>query len=91
MEGLPFKQHEFVLNPGDRFFVYTDGVAEATNTDNELYGPERMIDVLNRSKSEGLEDVLKDVRKDIDDFVGEAEQFDDITMLLFDYYGPQKQ
>ena len=86
MQGLPFKQHEFELHPGDSIYVYTDGVAEATNIDNELYGTERMIDVLNRNKSEKLEDVLKAVRKDIDDFVGEAEQFDDITMLAL-YYG----
>lgn len=91
MEGLPFKQHEFELHPGDSLYVYTDGVAEATNKENELYGTDRLLDVLNRSNPENPEDTLKAVRKDIDDFVGEAEQFDDITMLLFNYYGPQEK
>ena len=82
MEGLPFKQHEFELHPGDSIFVYTD-------LSNELYGTDRMLSALNRCRDEELKDVLADVRSDIDDFVGEAEQFDDITMLMFNYYGPQ--
>ncbi|MBQ7480969.1 MAG: PP2C family protein-serine/threonine phosphatase [Lachnospiraceae bacterium] len=89
MEGIPFKQHEFELEPGDSIYVYTDGVAEATNTENELYGTDRMLDVLNRSDPENLEKTLEAIRTDIDDFVGDAEQFDDITMLLFNYYGPR--
>lgn len=89
MEGIPFKQHEFELEPGDSIYVYTDGVAEATNTENELYGTDRMLDVLNRSDPENLEETLEAIRTDIDDFVGDAEQFDDITMLLFNYYGPR--
>lgn len=90
MEGIPFKQHEFELEPGDSIYVYTDGVAEATNTENELYGTDRMLDVLNRSDPENLEETLEAIRTDIDDFVGDAEQFDDITMLLFNYYGPRR-
>ena len=89
MEGLPFKQHEFKLEPGDRIYVYTDGVAEATDCSNELYGTDRMLAALNRCDGKELKEILADVRKDIDEFVGEAEQFDDITMLIFDYYGPQ--
>lgn len=91
MEGIPFKQHEFELEPGDSIYVYTDGVAEATNTENELYGTDRMLDVLNRSDPENLEETLEAIRTDIDDFVGDAEQFDDITMLLFNYYGPEQK
>ena len=48
-----------------------------------------MLDVLNRSDPENLEETLEAIRTDIDDFVGDAEQFDDITMLLFNYYGPR--
>ena len=48
MEGIPFRQHEFRLQPGDTLFVYTDGVCEATNADNELFGEERMVEALNR-------------------------------------------
>ena len=88
MEGLPFKQHEFELYPGDSLYVYTDGVPEATNAEDELYGTDRLLDVLNHSDPNKLEDTLKAVRADIDEFVGDAPQFDDITMLLFNYFGP---
>ncbi len=87
MEGIPFKQHEFELNPGDSLFVYTDGVAEATNSNNELYGNDRMINALNANKDVDLKEALANIRKDIDAFVGDAPQFDDITMLMFNYYG----
>nr|MCR5235206.1 serine/threonine-protein phosphatase [Lachnospiraceae bacterium] len=87
MEGIPFKQHEFELNPGDTLYVYTDGVAEATNVNNELYGNDRMINALNANKDIDLKEALANIRKDIDEFVGEAPQFDDITMLMFNYYG----
>ncbi|MCR4629564.1 MAG: serine/threonine-protein phosphatase, partial [Clostridium sp.] len=82
-----FKQHEFQLSPGDSFFVYTDGVAEATNKDNELYGPERMIKALNREPDAEPEQVLKNMMDDINRFVDGAEQFDDITMLFLRYHG----
>ena len=48
MEGIPFREHSFELHPGDRLFVYTDGVPEATNADNELFGTDRMLEALNR-------------------------------------------
>ena len=87
MEGIPFKQHEFQLNPGDSFFVYTDGVAEATNGQNELYGSDRMLDALNRDPDAQPGQVLANVMNDINSFVDGAEQFDDITMLCFRYLG----
>ncbi len=87
MEGIPFKQHEFELHPGDSFFVYTDGVAEATNAENELYGTDRMLEALNRNPDATAKEQLETVRKSIDDFVGEAPQFDDITMLGLNYFG----
>ncbi len=87
MEGLRFKQHEFCLNPGDSIFVYTDGVAEATNAENELYGTERMLDALNKEPDAQPEQVLTNVMDDIHSFVDEAEQFDDITMMSFRYQG----
>ena len=87
MSGLRFKQHEFQLNPGDSFFVYTDGVAEATNRENELFGSERMLDALNREPDAQPEQILANVMHDINSFVDGAEQFDDITMLCFRYLG----
>ena len=87
MEGIRFREHEFELHPGDSLYVYTDGVAEATNANNELYGNERLIEALNRDPSASPRDILKTVKESIEDFVGDAPQFDDITMLGFKYLG----
>ena len=88
MKKMKFKDHEFELNPGDSIFVYTDGVAEATNAQNELFGTERMLDALNSDPDASCEQTLKNVMNGIDEFVAGAEQFDDITMMSFRYYGP---
>ena len=90
MQGLRFKEYELQLNPGDKLFVYTDGVPEAINGQVEQYGAERLEQILNRVKDEPMQTVLPAVRKDIADFVGAADQFDDITMLGFAYFGEQK-
>jgi len=87
MEGVKFREHEFEMNPGDQLFVYTDGVPEATNIKDEMYGTDRMLEVLNRSSGKKLTEILPALRHDIAGFVGTAPQFDDITMLMFDYYG----
>ncbi|MBR4208283.1 MAG: PP2C family protein-serine/threonine phosphatase [Lachnospiraceae bacterium] len=87
MEGVPFEEHSFELHPGDRIFVYTDGVPEATNMSEELYGTDRMLEALNRVTSPEPEKLLSELTKDISNFVGEAEQFDDTTMLIFEYRG----
>jgi serine phosphatase RsbU (regulator of sigma subunit) len=89
MEGARFKEHEFELQPGDRLFVYTDGVPEATNAKEEQFGIDRMLASLNSHGEDILQELLPNVKKDIDAFVGDAFQFDDLTMLGFDYYGPQ--
>ncbi len=85
MEGMRYKLNEIQLNPGDRLFVYTDGVPEAINEQTEDYGIGRMLDILNRRKDASMEALLTAVRKDISDFTGAADQFDDITMLGFHY------
>ena len=77
-----------MLEPGSKLFLYTDGVAEATSEDQELFGTDRMIDALNAEPDAAPEKLLKNVRKAVDDFVGEEEQFDDLTMLCLDYKGP---
>ena len=89
MEGIRFREHPFELYPGDSLFVYTDGVPEATNADNELFGAERMLAALNRDPQAAPNDLLRTVRREIDAFVGDAPQFDDITMLNFQYVGPE--
>ena len=88
MSGIKFEEHPFNLSPGDSVFVYTDGVTEATNKDKQLLGLDRMIDALNRSDS-NPETMIDCVSDEIADFVAEAEQFDDITMLGFSYRGPE--
>ena len=88
IRDLRFRQHDFQLNPGDSFFVYTDGVPEATNGEKELYGTGRMLEALNRDPDAQPEEVLARITQDINRFVDGAEQFDDITMLCFRYLGP---
>lgn len=87
IENIRFKQYEFELAPGDSIYVYTDGVAEATNAENQLYGTDRMLEALNKCSTAEPEKLLATVKQSIDEFVGNASQFDDITMLCFDYYG----
>jgi len=89
MEKTVFSEHEFKLEPGDSFFVYTDGVPEATNAGSEMFGTEGMLKALNELPDADTETLLKHVRKEIDLFVDEAPQFDDITMLEFRYYGKE--
>ena len=89
LAGMKFREHEFEMHPGDTLFVYTDGVPEATNAGNELFGTDRMLDALNREADVAPETLLRNVRKDLDDFVGDAPQFDDITMLGLHYRGPE--
>lgn len=87
MEGLKFKEHEFELKPGDSLFVYTDGVTEATNLDCELYGTDRLLAALNNSPDADAKTLLENIKADIEDYVDDADQFDDITMLEFRYLG----
>ena len=86
-EGTKFVDREFKLNPGDRIFVYTDGVPEATNQKDELFGTGRMLSSLNKHSESSLQDILHQLQNDIDIFAEGAMQFDDITMLVFDYLG----
>ena len=74
----------------DRLFVYTDGVAEAKNSERQLFGTDRLLGVLNSDQNASPQQVLENVTNGINAFVGDAEQFDDITMLGFAYYGPDE-
>ena len=87
MPGIKFEQHEVTLQPGDTLFVYTDGVPEATDKDNTLYGTDRLLAALNKNPDADSQTLIEAVKKDIDGFVGDAPQFDDITMLCFKYFG----
>ena len=89
MDGMKYKEYEVQLTPGAKLFVYTDGVPEATNDENELFGTERMLTVLNEDTDASPESVLQNVRTAVDGFVKNAEQFDDLTMLCMEYKGDE--
>lgn len=85
MEGIRYKCGTMQLSPGDRLFQYTDGVTEAMDKDGRLYGMERLGEVLAQNAALAPMDLLGKVKEDIDAFVGNAPQFDDITMLCLEY------
>jgi len=90
MDGVRYRDYTTMLKAGDCLFVYTDGVTEATNGDLELFGTERLVKALNHAHTLNQETVLKDLRYSIERFVGDASQFDDITMLGLRYCGAEK-
>lgn len=85
MEGMNYRAGTMMLEPGDKLFQYTDGVTEATDINNALYGMDRLSAVLNKVKHGAPDEILSAVKQDINEFVGEAPQFDDITMLCLEY------
>ena len=91
IEDMVYKEYEVRMLPGTSLFLYTDGVMEATDKDFNLFGSDRMIDALNTEPNATPELILENVQKAIDQFVGEAEQFDDITMMCLTYNGPEKK
>ncbi len=91
MAESKYKEYELQLQPGDKLFIYTDGVPEATAADNSMFGTDRMLEALNREPDAEPEKIIGNVRQAVDDFVKDAEQFDDLTMLCFEYHGTGKQ
>ena len=87
MEGVKYRDYTFKLEPGDKLFVYTDGLPEATNRNEEMFGTDRMIQALNRRPEATAREIMADVRSDVDRFVETAEPFDDLTMLCLEYHG----
>ncbi|MBO5520941.1 MAG: SpoIIE family protein phosphatase [Eubacterium sp.] len=87
---MAYEEHTFELNPGDSLFVYTDGVVEAANAEDELFGTKRLLQALNKEPGATPDQILHNVREDIAAFVDEAEQFDDVTMMCLQYSGPVK-
>ena len=90
MKGMKYKSGSITLMPGDKVFQYTDGVTEATNADEKLYGDERLSSVLNNAGTASVCEVCEAVKTDVDRFVGNAPQFDDITMLCLEYKARMK-
>lgn len=86
LEGIPYQSQRIRLKHGARIFLYTDGVTEAQDKKDELFGEDRLLQSLAKNGAKPLSEMIDGVRADIDAFVGEAEQFDDITMLAFEYH-----
>ena len=90
IEDFVYTANKLTLAPGDTLFLYTDGVTEAMNTEEQLYGEERLQDFLNHTETTAaVKDLIQAVQNDIAAYENGAEQFDDITMLGLRYTGPK--
>ena len=87
MPGIRYKEYELMLKPGAKLFVYTDGVPEACNAEKEFFGLERTVSALNQEKTETPQKILENVHNTVNQFVAEAPQFDDLTMMCLQYNG----
>ncbi len=87
MDGMKYREYEIALEPGDAVFVYTDGVAEANNEAQEMFGTKRVIDVLNTVRDSAPKEILTAMTAAVTRHMGKAEQFDDATMLCVKYLG----
>ena len=90
MPDIKYTEYEIQLEKGGCLFLYTDGVPEATNADCELFGTDRMLDALNKEPGASPETLISNVKESVDDFVKDAPQFDDITMLAISLHADQE-
>ena len=88
LNGIHYNEYDLQISPGDKLFVYTDGVPEATDGSGEMFGTDRMITALRSCTDNTPEEILQGVKSAVDSFVGDAEQFDDLTMMCLEYKGP---
>lgn len=91
MKGMKYTDRELYLRKGDKLFLYTDGVPDSTDKDNNMFGKDRMLEALNREPGAAPEQILANVRSRIEEFVEDTVPFDDITMLCLEYRGPEQQ
>ena len=91
MPGMKYRDYTLELAPGDKLFVYTDGLPEATDGEQRMFGPARMLDALRSRETGSQKQILEGVAAAVADFVGDAPQFDDLTMLGLTYFGPDEQ
>ena len=85
-----YNEYEIGLKPGDKLFLYTDGIPEASNSEGKMYGLDRLITALNQDSDGSAKEIVDNVRSSVAGFVKDAEQFDDLTMLCFEYNGKSK-
>jgi len=78
------------MEPGSKIFLYTDGVPEATDINGNMFGVDRMLEALNEDPEHDAADLMLNVRRKVDEFVQNAEQFDDLTMLCMEYKGKNR-
>ena len=84
---IRYNEYEIQLGVGDKIFIYTDGVPEATDINDQMFGVDNMLASLNRSKDKKLKEILESITGEIKGFVGDAIQFDDMTMLCLEFKG----
>ena len=89
MDKIAYHEYDIELAPGSMIFLYTDGIPEATDANNRMFGMDRLVDTLNETPDASPKELLKNVRAAVDRFVNAAEQFDDLTMLCMEYKGKQ--
>ena len=89
MEGIHYREYELQLEPESHIFVYSDGLAEANNSEEKLFGIDRTLVALNEVPDADAEETLNAVRRAVDTFVGDAAQFDDLTMMCIVYHGAE--
>lgn len=89
MEDFQYKKGELQLKPGDTLFLYTDGVTEAMNEKEELYGDAALQNVLSDAGQISMEELCRDVKRDVDRFAGTTPQFDDMTMMALRWRGDE--
>ena len=84
---MKYKPYEIQMEKGTTIFLYTDGVPEAVNPENNYYGTDRLLNALNKNPDAELPELVNTVKKDIQAFAGKADQFDDLTVLVVKYNG----
>lgn len=87
MEDMPYKENVLEMNKGDKILLYTDGITEAENSSHELFGDDRLLECLMQSYCDSVEETMKKVDQSVAGFVKEHDQFDDMTMMCFEYRG----
>ena len=91
MQGIKYREYTITLEPGDKLFLYTDGIPEASDSDYKMFGTQKMLDALNQDTKAAPKQILANVKAAVEDFVQGAEQFDDMTMLCLEYKGPDSE
>ncbi len=89
--GMDFIEYDYSLKPGDRIFLYTDGLPEAKAVNGDRFGTDRMLEILNSNRGKTNKEIVELMKNRVFSFAGNEPQFDDITMMSFTYYGQSKE